>query len=80
LNISKVQGFGVSLPTGHTVDWGALWAGIGLQLRLFSHAVLAASLEGTAAIARPSFTLNSGDFYSIPPFGAYASLGLAVPY
>ncbi|HEX3694994.1 MAG TPA: hypothetical protein VH374_06350 [Polyangia bacterium] len=79
-NISKVQGFGVSLPNGHTVEWGALWAGLGLQLRLFSHAFLAASLEGTAAIARPSFTLNSGDFYSIPPFGAYASLGLAVPY
>ncbi|MEA2701146.1 MAG: hypothetical protein QOI66_5417 [Myxococcales bacterium] len=80
LNITAGQGFGISEPAQHTVQWGSLWAGVGAQLRLFSHAFVVAGLEGTAGIERPSFTLNSGDLYTVPPVGGYASLGLAVPY
>jgi hypothetical protein len=80
LNITAGQGFGISEPAQRTVQWGSLWAGLAGQLRLFSHAFLVAGLEGTAAIKRPSFTLNSGDLYTVPPVGAYASLGLAIPY
>jgi|SRR5579872_2225060 len=80
LNLTRVEGFGVTEPAQHTVRWGALWAGIAGQLRIFPHAYVVAGLDGTAALKRPSFTLDSGDFYAMPAYGAYASLGLAATY
>jgi hypothetical protein len=79
-DVTTVQGYGVTEPAQHTVTWGSLWAGLGAQLRLFSHASLYLGIEGTAGLQRPSFTLNSGDFYKVPAFGGYASLGLMIPY
>ncbi len=67
-------------PAQHTVTWGSAWAGIAAQLRLIAHASLFAGIEGSVGIERPSFTLNSGDFYEVPAFGGYASMGLLVPY
>ena len=80
VNITDVQGYGVTEPAQHTVTWGSIWLGIGAELRLFTHASLFAGIDGRWGLKRPSFSLDSGNFYEVPALGGYGSLGLAVPF
>ncbi|HVR63388.1 MAG TPA: hypothetical protein VMU50_15915 [Polyangia bacterium] len=80
LNVTDVQGYGVTEPAQHTVAWGSLWVGLGVELRVFSHAALFAGIDGSVGLKRPSFTLDSGNFYQVPAVGGYGSAGLVVPF